>query len=204
MFAGRDVFGESFSRVAAVFRYTGMQWRASDGGGMEAYDTGSAADPSAELFVETGVTGYEVRLDPDEATPTINSGKEFAPHIGIGARRAVSSRSDLGARVELDDLSGDLLVAVRAIDYRYRFRNPLALSVFVGAAHLDKATPAIGLYVGAGLQWRDVLPGWDAGVDLRFVQNAARDRLLASDPQGVRPDIFYDVLGATLNITKRF
>ena len=39
---------------------------------------------------------------------------------------------------------------------------------------------------GVGAQWRNILPGWDAGLDLRYVSNAARDRLLASDPPGVR------------------
>jgi hypothetical protein len=204
VFAGRDVFGESFSRVAAFVRYTGID---SAGGSLASSlseTQNTPRDPTAEIFLETGAFAYEVRLDADSGTPSAKSGRTVAPHLGIGARRAVSDRSDLGARLELDDLDGELLVAVRAIDYRYRFANPLALSAFVGAAHFDKETPAIGLYVGAGLQWRDVLPGWDAGVDLRFIQNAARDRLLASDPTGVRPDIFYDVLGASLNITKRF
>jgi hypothetical protein len=203
VFAGRDVFGESFSRLAAFFRYTGFDSRTAR---LASLDSNAAepADPTAEVFVETGAFAYQVRIDPDEGAPTVKSGNKISPHIAVGVRRAVSDRSDLGARVELDDIDGDLLVAVRAVDYRYRFRNPLALSVFVGAARLNKETPAIGLYVGTGLQWRDVLPGWDAGVDLRFVQNAARDRLLPSDPAGIRPDIFHDVLGATLNVTRRF
>jgi hypothetical protein len=207
VFAGRDVFGDSFSRVSAFFRYSGSgrsRPRTSAAVSDDSLTTTASPDDSAEIFVETGAFAYEVRLDPDEATPTVKSGRRIAPHLGIGARRAVSDRSDLGARVELDDLDGELLVALRAIDYRYRFYGPLALNVFVGAAHYNKETPAIGFYAGTGLQWRDVLPGWDAGIDLRFIQNAARDRLLPTDPPGVRPDIFYDVVGASLVITKRF
>ncbi len=203
VFAGHDVFGESFSRATAFVRYTGLDLRGRATGAFEKEES-PVDDNDAEVFVETGAFAYEIRLNADAETPIVKSGRTIAPHLGIGARRAVSDRSDLGARLELDDIDGDLLVAVRAIDYRYRFRNPLALSVFVGAAHFDKETPAIGLYVGMGLQYRDVLPGWDVGVDARFIQNAARDRLLPSDPAGIRPDIFYDVLGATLNITKRF
>jgi hypothetical protein len=202
VFAGKDVYGESFSRVVAFARFVGREPYARYSSLRD--DSSYAADPSAHVFVETGGFAYEIRQDPDEGSAIVKSGWSVSPHLGIGVRRAVSERSDLGARVELDDLDGELLLAVRAIDYRYRFRNPLALSVFVGAAHYEKETPAIGLYVGAGLQWRDVLPGWDAGVDLRFIQNAARDRLLSSDPTGIRPDIFYDVLGASLNVTKRF
>jgi hypothetical protein len=202
VFAGKDVFGENFSRVAAFFRYTGLDSRS--GRATTPFDDTPEADPTAQVFVEAGAFAYEVRVNPDAGTPTVKSGWTVAPQLGIGARRAVSDRSDLGARLEINDLDGDLLVAVRALDYRYRFRGPLALSFFVGAAHYDKETPAIGLYVGTGLQWRDVLPGWDAGVDLRFIQNAARDRLLPTDPTGIRPDIFYDVLGATFSVTKRF
>jgi hypothetical protein len=203
VFAGTDVFGERFSRVSAFFRYSGGHSRTRAAITDDGYDS-SPVDKSAEVFVETGAFAYELRTDPDEATPTIKSGQQVAPHLAVGARRAVSDRSDLGARIELDRIDDDLLVALRAIDYRYRFHGRLAFNFFVGAAHYSKETPAIGFYVGAGAQWRDVLPGWDAGIDLRFVQNAARDRLLPSDPAGVRPDIFYDIVGAGLTIARRF
>ena len=54
-----------------------------------------------------------------------------------------------------------MLLGVRALDYRYRFANPLALSFFLGASRYDLATPAYGYYLGAGVQWRDILPGFD-------------------------------------------
>ena len=57
---------------------------------------------------------------------------------------------------------------------------------------------------GVGAQWRNILPGWDAGLDLRYVSNAARDRLLASDPPGVRPDIFRKIPAATLYLSRKF
>ena len=38
-------------------------------------------------------------------------------HVGAGLRRELAHGS-IGARVELDDLDGDLLLAVRAFDYR--------------------------------------------------------------------------------------
>ncbi len=202
VFAGRDVFGDSFSRVSAFFRYAGTGF-----GGTRTLsdeDPPSSADDSGEVFVDAGGFAYQVRLNPDVDVAAITSNTRVAPHLALGARRAVSDRSDLGARIELDDLDGELLLALRAVDYRYRFNGPLALGVFVGAAHFEKATPALGFYAGIGMQWRDVLPGWDAGLDVRFVQNLSRDRLLASDPPGVRPDIFYNVYGATVTVTKRF
>jgi hypothetical protein len=197
--AGRDVFGEDFNRIVAFVRYTESL------GGLGAYaDVGSVERDGSEVFIEAGANVNEVKADLDDNIPRTTSDMTYAPHLGIGARRAVSERSDLGVRLELDDIDGDMLIAVRALDYRYRFRNPLALSFFLGAARYDLATPAYGLYAGVGAQWRDLLPGWDLGVDLRGAFKVARDDLVAGDPLGGRPDSFYDVQSASLYLTRRF
>ena len=108
-------------------------------------------------------------------------------------------------RAEFDDIDGDMLLSVRALDYRYRFHNPLAVSVFVGASRLDLATPAYGYYYGAGVQWRNLLPNIDLGLDLRYGDKIARDKLLPSDPPSTkRPDSFYDLTGATLSLSYRW
>lgn len=200
VFMGRNVFGEDFKRYGAFFRYTGEPARSTST--FDADPVG-AIDRSAELFVEAGVSSNEVRIDLDGTKPT--SATNFGPHIAIGARRAVSDRSDLGARLELDDVDGHTLMSVRAIDYRYRFANPFALSVFIGASRYDLATPAYGLYYGAGLQWRDLFPGWDVGVDVRNAKKVARDHLLADDPSNaLRPDSFYTINSYSLSVTRRF
>ncbi len=200
VFAGRDVFGESFSRVGAFFRYAG------DTTPVATYfdaDPVGAIDKSAELFVEAGVTANKVTIEPDQ--DVFFTERNTGAHVAIGARRAVSDRSDLGVRLELDDVSGHTLTSVRALDYRYRFASPLALSVFLGASRYDLATPAYGLYFGGGLQWRDVWPGWDIGLDVRQAKKVARDHLLPSDPQSpIRPDSFYTIHGYTLSLTRRF
>jgi Capsule assembly protein Wzi len=198
-FVGRNVFGESFSRVGAFFRYD-EPGRIFDA----ALDDGNAGiDRSAELFVEAGAAMNRVRIDLDATSPFTES--STGAHFGLGARRAVSDRSDLGARIELDDVDGHNLLSVRAIDYRYRFANPLALSVFLGASRYDLATPAYGLYYGVGVQWRDIAPGWDVGVDVRQAKKVARDHLLPDDPSSaLRPDSFYSVTSTALVVTKRF
>jgi hypothetical protein len=130
---------------------------------------------------------------------------ELSPHIGIGARRSVSSRSDLGVRAEIDRIDDHMLLAVRAVDYRYRTQGPLAFSLFLGAARYDLATPAYGYYLGGGAQWRDILPGFDLGLDLRYADKVARDKLLPSDTTGeLRPDSFYDITSTTLSLSYRF
>lgn len=200
VFAGRDVFGENFSRVGAFFRYSGER-NIFDPSSPE-YDGPERSDRTAELFVEAGASASRTRTDLDVVHITHKN--NVGPHIALGARRAVSDRSDLGVRMEFDDVDGHTLMSVRAVDYRYRFANPLALGVFAGASRYDLATPAYGLYYGAGLQWRDVLPGWDVGVEGRIFRRIARDHLLPSDPQTERPDSFYDVKNVSLFLTRRF
>lgn len=202
VFAGRNVFGDSFSRVAAFVRFS-PDADAQGEPRMMASDLAPAADNSAELFVEAGPSANRVRIDLDATTPTRQS--NVGAHVAIGARRAVSDRSDMGARLELDDVDGNTLLSVRALDYRYRFANPLALSVFLGASRYDVATPAYGLYFGAGLQWRDILPGWDAGLDLRTAKKVARDHVLPEDPHTeARPDSFYTIQSISLGLVRRF
>jgi hypothetical protein len=60
------------------------------------------------------------------------------------------------------------------------------------------------VYGGLGLQWRDLLPSWDLNLDYRYAQNVARDRVLASDVQGVRPESFYKIESVTLYISRHF
>ncbi len=138
------------------------------------------------------------------STPRAAPMRTFA----LGARREVSEHSDLGARIESDTDDGHNLLGVRLIDYRYRFHGPLALTTFVGAARYDLATPAYGIYFGLGLQWRDILPHLDLGIDARYYDNIARDRLLPNDPSPVtssnRPDSFYDVVGGVVALSYHF
>ena len=197
--AGRDTFGESYSRIAGFVRF-GDEWS----GGVGDWSEDVARPRGAELFVDAGINFGElaVRLD---GSPAETESLGVAPHFAIGARRAVSERSDLGVRAEFDDIDGDMMFSVRALDYRYRFRNPLALSVFMGASRLDLATPAYGYYYGAGVQWRNLFRNVDLGLDLRYGDKIARDKLLPGDPPSTkRPDSFYDLTGATLSVSYRW
>jgi len=204
-YAGRDVFGEHFSRVGAFVRYLGEAER--DDPAVYAEDEGDdsrAQENGTEVFVDGGGTVYQVRADLQKGLPVTKTSWSAGPHFALGARRPVSDRVDLGARLELDRIDGHLLMGVRALDYRYRFAGPLALSVFLGAVRYDLATPAFSLYGGVGAQWRNVLKGFDLGLDLRYAQNIARDHLAPSDPQGVRPDSFYKIPSVTLSLSRKF
>ena len=198
--AGRDVFGESYSRIAGFVRF-GDEWEGDSGSG---WVDETVRPRGAELFADAGINFSELAIRLD-GSPAHTESLGVAPHFAIGARRAVSDRSDLGVRAEFDDIDGDLLFSVRALDYRYRFDSPLAVSVFVGASRLDLATPAYGYYYGAGVQWRNLLPNIDLGLDLRYGDKIARDKLLPTDPPSEkRPDSFYDLTGATLSLSYRW
>jgi hypothetical protein len=202
LFAGTDVFGEDVKRFA-LFMRMGERRRTSISGDI---DAGSGQDEKeAEIFVSAGAQASRVRIDLDNHIPVTTTSVDVTPRISLGARRRVSDRSDLGARIELSEVDSTSLLAVRAVDYRYRLGSGrFALTGFLGAARYDLDTVAYGLYAGAGGQWRNLMPGWDVDFDLSVAFKVARDHLLVTDPAGGRPDSFYDIYGATLALSRRF
>jgi len=199
---GRDVFGAHYTRIQAFLRY-GDALHSGDEGAEEA--ASYSRPEGAEVHVDLGVAGSSVLADITSNTPRVQSGTAYGPHLTLGARRAVSEHQDLGAALEADDVHGVSLVGARILDYRYRFYGPLALNLFGGAARYAAPTPAYGFYYGAGLQWREVLPHWDLGIDYRYASKLDRVRSLPTDPQGgYRPDAYYDISLFTLYVSRKF
>jgi hypothetical protein len=200
---GSDVFGESYSRVAAFFRFVG---ESSGTVGWLEEENGRPADPGAELFVNVGATMSRVDIDLElNDAAQLKSDTRAGAHFAVGVRRAASGRSDVGARIEVDEVDNRALLGVRAVDYRYRFNDRVALSGFIGAARYDLATPAYGTYLGLGAEWREVIPGWSIGADLKYAIKVARDRVLPEEAgQFTREDAFYDIAAATFSISKKF
>lgn len=206
--AGRDVFGGNFTRVAGFVRFD------ENRGGLGAIvadavygEETDATSKAGEIFVDAGANGSRQSADLTGGPDARKTGPiDYGYHVAVGARRFVSDHSDLGARVEADNIQGHSLIGVRALDYRYRFRGPLALSVFVGAARYNLVTPAYGIYLGAGVQYRDILPGWDIGVDVRYADGVARDHLVPGDPPTIngQNDSFYNILSTTLSLSRKF
>ena len=203
-FGGRDVYGKSFTRLSGFVRYGGDEHTRDDGLLDEDSYDGARVQRGAERFVDVGMNVNKVRKDQGPEIPIISSKTGFDPHVGLGARRAVSANNDLGVRLELDQVDGHSLIGVRAVDYRYRFNRSFALSVFAGAARYNVETPAYSLYYGLGAQWRDIFPKWDLGIDLRHAQNVARDHVLKSDPPATRPDTFYKIETGLVYLSRRF
>jgi hypothetical protein len=94
------------------------------------------------------------------------------------------------------------MIGVRLVDYRLRFGDHIALSGFLGAARWALATPAYGMYVGAGVQWRDIWSGWHIGFDARYSPNIARDDLVPSDPIGGRVSSYRETVIFSLYLSR--
>ena len=202
--AGRDVFGEHYTRLEGFLRVgDALREAAASSAGDDAQ--GLERPDGAEIFVDAGINVNEIDIDLTGITKRYVTPDQVAPHIGVGARREFTDHQDFGARLEVDEMRGHALYTFRALDYRYRFNNPLALGVFGGAARYDLATPAFGFIMGAGAQWRNILPGWDLNLDYRYGIKVARLRDLPSDIQGgTRPDSFYDITALSLYVSRKF
>jgi Capsule assembly protein Wzi len=204
VFGGRDVDGTRFYRIAGFVRYGGDARTRDDDSLDEDSYSGGPNERRAERFVDVGLNVNRVHTDLEPGIPVTTSNLGVDPHFGLGARRAVSANNDLGVRLEVDQVDGHSLIGVRAVDYRYRFTDSFALGAFAGVARYNVATPAYSLYFGVGGLWRDILPKWDLGLDLRYAQNVARDHVLATDPSGDRPETFYKIETALLYLSRRF
>jgi hypothetical protein len=206
---GRDVFGDNYSRLAAFARFGTEDWAFR---GSSSAFTSDGDETHTQYFVDLGSSMNRVRFNIGDSSDPKFGTTHLSPHVGIGARRAVSERSDLGARVEFDQVDGHLLLAVRALDYRHRMGRHAALTAFAGVARYDFGTPAYGYYGGIGAEWLNVVRNVDLNFDIRYGDKIARDKLLASDPHpttnpppdGWRDDTFYDIAGAALYLSYRW
>lgn len=197
---GRDVFGNHYVRIEAHLRDGDAL---SSGGDSTSAFAGDRPEGD-ELYVQAGVNLYRLEDSPLSTVLTY-SPWTAGPHFAAGAWRRVSEHQDLGVAVDADDIERRALIGVRPLDYRYRFGPSLALHAFAGVARYSAGTPAYGFYLGGGPQWRNVLPGWDLGIDYRRVVDAERIRDLPSDPQGgTRDDAFYNVSTWGLYVTRKF
>lgn len=202
--AGQDVFSDSYARVQASIDLVARERPRSD-----TYDDAVAAgNGDVSFFVDVGANRSKTRkllLFPEPAEPAVET---TAMHVGVGVRRPVSRRNDLGVRLEIDDIDDNTMLSLRALDYRFRFSSRFALNAFFGAARYDYGLATTGYYWGAGLQLTDVLPKWDVGVDFRHHEKLNRDKTLPSDPPiptpQTHPRIYIDVDGMAVYVSRRW
>ncbi len=167
---GQDVFGHHYIMVEGFLRDGEALFRN--------YDPVSAftgkRPKGDDLFVNVGVNYYHalVYRPNGAATQRYYRPWAYSPAVTLGARRRISAHQDIGVGVDLDSISGRLLLGLRMVDYRYRFDWPIAVHAFIGAARYSGRTPAYGLYLGTGLEWLHAYRGWNVGLDFRSVVSA--------------------------------
>jgi len=201
--AGEDAFGDSFARFTGSIDITDLGARYAS----RYSDPQTSSDSSVEFFVDAGAYYHSVRRILASNQPIIRTNSQTTTHAGIGVRRKVSTRNDIGVRVEVDqDVDGYQLWSFRAIDYRFRWTRNVAFSGFFGAGRYNIRLPAYGYYWGIGVQYIDVLPKWDIGLDARHHEKLGRDKTLPNDPpvQEDRTRMFFDTDGFALSLTRRF
>src|SRR6185295_10276435 len=106
-------------------------------------------------------------------------------------------------RVDADIATYPSIVTTTTSGYHVGAGVRRALEHGSGAARLELATPAYGYWLGGALEY-DFSAHWAVSFDLRIGDKLARDNLLPSDPQGGRPDNFYDLRGFSLYLSHRF
>lgn len=208
---GRDMYGKAYGRLAMTLYLSGDSRNSPplvDGAGdfasQQAASVMAAAQPRVERFIELGLTAGKLRYEEDIRTVPTRDTQERSVHLAAGVRRSVSARNDLGARLEIERLAGYTMYAVRALDYRYRTAGRLAYTGFFGFARYEAKTPAHGYVGGAGVQLREVRPGWDLNLEARYYDRIVRKKITPGERIFIWPNEFYSMLGATVSLSRRF
>jgi len=166
----------------------------------------SAESTAAEFFVNMGFShlATETLISTVEAETLSESSSGY--QFGGGIRTAQGSQNQhiFGFGIDVTRVLGDSMVGVRALDYQYQINSQWRVGGFFGAATLDSGLPQNGYYGGINTSWLEQVLGADIMLEIRRGDGLARDRLLASDPPGYRPDIFLDFTGASLMLNWRW
>jgi hypothetical protein len=200
LYAGTDVFGKSYTRIGASVDLVSNRTARPDYA-----ESAPAASDVTDLFIDAGVNYSHVYNRIAYQIPDAWTDYRLDYHYAVGARRKISTRNDLGLRLEFDRLDGHSLISLRAVDYRFRWSEHFATGAFFGASRYLVGLAADGYYWGGGVQWMNLMKGWDLGLDVRHNDKLTRTKLLRSDPY---PDdlhgFYFDTNGVTLYLSRRF
>jgi hypothetical protein len=200
---GRDIFGKSFTRFSASMDLVARERVRSE----DEYEREHGERGGAEVFVDVGANRSETTKILSIGTRPDPAARTTGAHLGIGARRSVSRRNDVGIRLELDEIDSETMLSLRAVDYRFRMTPRVAIGGFFGAARYNYGLATIGYYWGAGIQLQDILPKWDLGFDFRHYEKLNRDKTLPSDPvpsPETHPRLYIDVDGMSFYVSRRW
>lgn len=169
------------------------------------------------LAVNSGLARAENYLDVDVGVAYSNvSASEPSPidgdfedgsvgyHLGVGAYRSNDgSRWIYGVKLEVQDVVGSNLLAVRAIDVGYTITTNMVVNGFLGAARFDLATPAYGYRVGLGGHYW-LSDRWAVAAEATYGDSLARDKLLPGEDPANSPDVFFDIVQLNMYVKFKF
>lgn len=161
----------------------------------------------AENFfdVDVGIAYSDVSVsEPSPVDGDFSSG-DAGYHLGAGAyRNNGDSRWIYGVKLEVQDVVGNGMISVRAIDFGYKFTPRFTFNGFLGGARYDLATPAFGYRLGVGGRYW-ISDRWALSAEASFADSVARDKLLPEENPGVgSPDIFFDVFQVSIFLKRKF
>jgi hypothetical protein len=159
---------------------------------------------AADFYLGLGLQNHsaETEFDENQFSP---SESDSALHLGFGFKNYYgdSSQHAFGMGIDIEQILGDRLIGYRALDYKRRIGNKLALGGFFGVASLDSGAPQNGYYAGINLSVNNLIKSADLVLEYRLGNGLSRDRR-AGDPEGERPDIFTDFSSTAIYLNWRF
>ncbi|PCK03765.1 MAG: hypothetical protein COA42_19825 [Alteromonadaceae bacterium] len=161
---------------------------------------------AVERYVNIGVNSHDVSFSTGDAAVDASSQQDSGFHLGFGFRNQYgkSQKHYFGFGVEADELLGDVVLGLRALDYQYQIHDKFRIGAYFGGAQLDSGAAQTGYYTGLNLSYLNVIKNLDVVLDYRVTDDLARDRLFDDDPQDPlmrTNDIFleYTVFAAYFN-----
>jgi hypothetical protein len=157
----------------------------------------SSAMAESFVAVEIGAAYSDVESSgagPDDGV----DGTDTGYHFGVGAyRNQDESRWVYGVKLEAEDVQGNMLLGLRAIDVGFLITPRITLKGFLGAARYDLATAAYGWRVGLGASYQ-LAEHWVLAADIVYNDKLARDS------GGGNVSVFYDIIQAVGYLQYRF
>jgi hypothetical protein len=157
----------------------------------------SSAMAESFVAVEVGAAYSDVKSSgrgPDDGV----DGTDAGYHFGVGVyRNQDESRWVYGVKLEVEDVQGNVLLGLRALDIEYLVTPRFALKGFLGAARYDLPTAAYGWRMGLGAKYH-FAEHWALAADFVYNDKVARDS------GGGNVDVFYTIYQGLLYLQYRF
>ena len=137
----------------------------------------------AKTNIEFAVAVTDINLNITELRQSQPDDNQTTVNFGLGAYRWITESSAWGAVIDYstpisrnDDFSGDgRILALRPVNWRYRWTNNFTSELFLGAAKYNSRKSAIGYYAGVELSYSPKLSDFRIGLQYKHYQDLTYD-----------------------------